>query len=490
MRKLSEILSPEKRLTARDRDAEISDLASDSRGVKPGTLFFAIRGTEADGHDFVETAIANGAAAVVVERPEMAELPGAIVVASTRRTLAETAAAWFGHPSRKLSLVGVTGTNGKTTSTYLLWHAWKKLGLRAGLVGTVAYHIGERSRESRLTTPGPLELQELLAEMVEERVTHAAMEASSIALAQDRVAGTHFRVALFTNLTLDHLDYHGTLESYLEAKLRLFREMRPEWAVLNRDDAAFEKILAATTAENRLTYSLSSRDADIVVEEANFTADGIDAKLRGPEGTFRLAAPLLGRHNLANSLGAIATCLALGIKPSDAAAALSDCLGAPGRLERVDCGADRPRVFVDYAHSPDALENVLGILGEIRAKIGHGKLITVFGCGGDRDRTKRPYMARAVSSASDVTVVTSDNPRFEDPESILDEIEPGVLSDRTRYVRQVNRRAAIHEALSMASPDDIVLIAGKGHENYQIVGGQKLPFDDRAVVKDFYQLEI
>lgn len=489
MKRLREILTGVKEWGAVSPETAVTSLTTDSRDAGPGALFFAVRGHRADGHAFAESALQRGAAAVVVDRPDMARhLSRSILVGNSRLALALAAARWHESPSTRLSLVGVTGTNGKTTSTHLLHHVWRRLGLVPGLVGTVAYHIAEERRESRLTTPGPLELQALLAEMVSRGVTHAAMEVSSIALDQDRVAGTRFSVALFTNLTLDHLDYHGTLEAYFEAKRRLFRDLDPRAAVVNLDDAAGERLFRETSAPEKLGFSVSGKTADFTIEEASFTADGLFARGRSPSGVFRIEAPLLGRHNLANCLGVVASCHALGIPARDAALALSDSKGAPGRLERVELGEGRPRVFVDYAHSPDALESVLGILTEIRNGQGRGRLITVFGCGGDRDRAKRPHMARAVSSWSDVTVATSDNPRTEDPEAILDELEAGIRRERTRYVRRASRREAINEALALASEDDIVLIAGKGHETYQIIGDRKLPFDDRAVVREYFGL--
>jgi UDP-N-acetylmuramoyl-L-alanyl-D-glutamate--2,6-diaminopimelate ligase len=464
----------------------VSGLAVDSSEVKAGDLFFAISGTKKDGHSFIAEALKKGACGVVVERLQNNETIPAILVDNTRKALALAAARWHSYPSKDFDLIGVTGTNGKTTTTYLLRDVFRELGLTAGVVGTVQNQVGQVSHESKLTTPGPLELQNLFAQMRDTGVTHAAMEVTSIALDQYRTLGSHFRAAIFTNLTQDHLDYHRDFQTYYEAKLRLFRDYGIEVAVINGDDAWGERLWSDCTAKKKVRVGLSGRASDTFeyeISNVNVTRTGMRGSLKTPKWHFDFRTPLFGEHNLYNCLGVIAVSSELGLSMDLVLSAIGRSKGAPGRLEPVAEGEDKPTVLVDYAHTTDALVNVLRSLKGLRVS---GRLITVFGCGGDRDRVKRPQMGKAASEWSDVTIATSDNPRTEDPNAILDEIEKGVCCDKTVYHREVDRRKAIQLALNIAEPQDVVLIAGKGHENYQILGTERIHFDDAEEVRSFF----
>lgn len=464
----------------------IGHLTSDSRQVKPGSLYFAISGTKVDGHDFIPAALKNGAVAVVVENAHaFGQHPNTLHVRSSRRALALAANAFYDEPSRKFSLVGVTGTNGKTTTSYLLRAVWDKLQIRSGVLGTVEYHIGEETLPSSLTTPDPVELQRLFDRMVRANVETAVIEVSSIALDQERVSGTHFDIAIFTNLTQDHLDYHGTLEKYYSAKRRLFTDFALSHAVINIDDPYGARLAREIHGVELFSFSLQDPSAVFFVEKAQFEKQGTTAQVCFRNERMTLKTPLIGRHNLYNALGVFAAGKALGLNASSLIEALAEAQGAPGRLERVASHPKNPHVFVDYAHTPDALLNVLKALKALNED-GTSRMITVFGCGGDRDKTKRPLMAEIAASASDVTIVTSDNPRTESPEQILNDIEAGIRRGTTEYHREVDRKKAIRLALSLARPGDLVLVAGKGHETYQIIGKEYFPFDDRQVIREYY----
>lgn len=464
-------------------DREVAAITDHSGKVAPQSLYFAIRGGTFDGHEKAGEALRSGAVAAVVERKEIFDLlDHVILVRSTRQAWAHASSRWQGEPSKRFSLVGVTGTNGKTTTAYLLNQVWERLGLTPGLVGTIECRIGQKKIPSELTTPGAPELQSLFKEMALAKVTHAAMEVSSIALDQFRTSGTHFTGAIFTNLTQDHLDYHGDFEKYFEAKRRLFTEYSLQWTVWNADDPYAQR-LASAIAGKSFSFGLSS-GADFKIESHTADRKGSTAFLHTPQGNHTLRLTLIGLHNIYNALGVIATCHALGLPLPKVIEALADCPGAPGRLERVTLTKKEASVFVDYAHTPDALENVLRALNQLRGA-GPGRIITVFGCGGDRDRGKRPLMAKVASDLSDIVIATSDNPRTEDPDAILDEIATGIPEGREGYYRERLRRSAIEKAIELAQDEDLVLIAGKGHEDYQIIGKEKHPFDDRAVVRDY-----
>ncbi|MCB9630786.1 MAG: UDP-N-acetylmuramoyl-L-alanyl-D-glutamate--2,6-diaminopimelate ligase [Sandaracinus sp.] len=469
-------------------DVEVRDVHRDSRRVAEGDLFAAIVGANVDGTSFVPAAKERGAAAVLAERAT--ELP-TLVVPSVRDALGPVAHTLAGDPTKSLAVVGVTGTNGKTTTTYLIDAALAALGHRPALLGTVASRAGAVAQASSFTTPEADDLARFAKAALDQGLTHLVMEVSSHALAQGRVGGASFAVGAFTNLTQDHLDFHGTMEAYGEAKATLFTDIRPTRSVIHVDDAFGAKLAARVPG----AITVGTADgATLRVTKASFSAAGIEAQLQTPEGALVLRSALVGRHNLENLLVALGCLVALGIPAADALSALQSAPAAPGRLEPV---AD-PRgvtVLVDYAHTPDALANALRSVRPIT----EGRVIVVFGCGGDRDAGKRPLMGRAAAEGADLVVVTSDNPRTEDPVAIVDAIVPGVLaggkarlesldgsgSADEGFVVEVDREKAIGLALAAARSGDTVLLAGKGHEDYQIVGTQKRDFDDRKVAASF-----
>jgi UDP-N-acetylmuramoyl-L-alanyl-D-glutamate--2,6-diaminopimelate ligase len=477
-------------------EVPIRGMAIDSRAVVPGDLFVAIRGELADGHDHLAQALELGAAAVVVERvPTGLDLRGrpALVVSDSRRSLAPLAAAFFGHPSAELSLIGVTGTNGKTSTTFLLESILAAAGHRPGLIGTVEVrYAGERQRSIN-TTPESLELQRLLRAMQTRGVDAVAMEVSSHALAIGRTDGCRFAAAAMTNVTQDHLDFHRTMEAYRDAKTRLFRELLAPGAgaVVNLDDASAPEFVAAARAGGGRPIGVARKagaGVDVALDDAEVELDGTRARLLLPSGPLDVRLPLLGDFNLENLLVATGVAVALDLAPDAIARGVAACPQVPGRVERVDAGRPgEPTVLVDYAHTPDAIDKLLRTV----RPMARGRVITVFGCGGDRDRTKRAPMAEAVARWSDRAIATSDNPRTEDPEAILADVvlglhrlarvEPAALdATDAAYASEVDRRRAIERAIAIARPDDTVVIAGKGHEDYQIVGREKLPFDDRV----------
>lgn len=464
-------------------DADVSDVAIDSRACRAGSCFVAVRGWARDGHEFIEAAIEGGAAAVACEDPSRVPegVPHAIV-ADSRSACGKLAQAILGWPSRKLTCVGITGTNGKTTVAHLVRAILEGAGHRVGLLGTIRYDTGARVRPAGTTTPDPVSLAELCDEMVRTGRTHLVMEASSHALHQDRTAGVGFDVGVFTNLSGDHLDYHETMENYLGAKRLLFERLSPRAAaVINRDDPAGEAIAQATPAEISW-YGLNPL-SQVRGRVHGMDATGSKLDLVTPLGEVRVVTPLIGRHNVYNALAASGASLALGVGLETIADSLANVSCVAGRLERVhnDAGFD---VFVDYAHTDDALRNVLRSLRPVT----RGRLIVVFGCGGDRDRTKRPRMAQVAEDLADRLVITSDNPRSEDPRVIIGEIVGGLDSDgRTRSDVLVDRGQAIAHAVAMAEDGDVVLIAGKGHETYQVVGDEWSDFDDVAVASEALQ---
>ncbi len=460
--------------TAPPANPALSGITADSRSVRPGMIYVAVRGSQADGHRFLGDAIGRGAAAVVVERLDGVTVP-ALEVEDGRRAALVLGRAWHGDPASKLTLLGVTGTNGKTTTTALVRHLFNGSG-KAGSIGTLgAFDGAGRAVESTagsLTTPGPIDLQATFATLVARGVTHVAMETSSHSLDQGRLEGLSFAAGIFTNLTRDHLDYHGTMEAYLAAKLKLDGLLAPRGVqVVNADDPAWAALPAGRT---RITFGLGSgamvHPVDLVQGNT-----GSRFRLKTPAGAAEVALPLLGEFNVANALAAAATGYALGLTPQTIAERLTLAPQVPGRMERL---ADRPAVVLrDYAHTPDALERALAALRPLTA----GKLIVVFGCGGDRDRGKRPVMGRIAATAADLAIVTSDNPRTEDPEQIIDDVEQGMGAAPHRRVP--DRVQAIAAALEAARPGDTVLLAGKGHETYQVIGTEKVPFDEQEIVR-------
>ncbi len=461
-----------------------SNLTNNSRAATNGTLFFCIRGTLRDGNQFISEVNAQGAAAVVVEDELIFDAtPNAILVTNVREAYALACADWFGHPSQKVKVVAVTGTNGKTTTSFLITELLESWGWKMGLLGTVEYRSGKTTVGSNLTTPDAWLLQENLASMAQNKVPAVALEASSIALHQHRLTGTDVQVAVFTNLTQDHLDYHHTWENYFDAKCRLFFEMRPHWSVVNLDDSWGQK-LAGRVSENQLfTFSASgNQKARLRAHDCRMSSRGTLGKITHQNETLDFELQLIGQHNIANALAAVGAALTLGMPFKNIITALPVLKGAPGRLERVPLPPAAPQVFVDYAHSPDALEKVTQTLKSVVPT--GGRLLTVFGAGGDRDRSKRPLMAAAVAAVSDVVIITSDNPRTESAEAIIEDLIVG-MGDKP-FQRQSDRARAIALALELATPKDLVLIAGKGHETYQIIGTEKRDFDDRKVVSAAY----
>src|SRR5438067_6453351 len=478
------------RLPPRAEEVDVRALAVDSRKVGPDALFAALKGTLVDGAQFAPQALERGAVAVLSDR-ELPVAPAVLVVArDARRAFSQAASRFHGEPSKRMRLVGVTGTNGKTTTTYLVDQLAAAAGIRTAVVGTVEARWPGGREPATHTTPESHELQELLARIAQAGADVVAMEVSSHALAQERVAGCTFAAAAFTNLTRDHLDYHGTLEAYFEAKARLFRDLLPKGApaVLNLDDPQ----CAALARERPGSIGFTVRGAAgarLEARDLSSDLEGLRFDLRGELGEARIESPLVGAHNAENLLAALGLLLGLGMPLAELARAAAQAQGAPGRLERVPDPGGRV-VLVDYAHTDDALARVLDA---VRAAAGaKARLVCVFGCGGDRDRGKRPLMGRAAARLADLVVATSDNPRTEDPLAILADIEPGLskhkrkmgMSDaragRDGYCVIPDRAAAIELALRSARAGDAVVIAGKGHEDYQIVGTEKRSFDDRV----------
>lgn len=467
----------------------ITGLTDDSRKVESGSLFVAVKGEKVDGHTFLDRVVDAGAAAVVVERGVAVGPVAAVRVEDSRGALGILGSRFYRDPSKALRMIGVTGTNGKTTTTYIVKTMLESASRRVGLIGTVVYLIGNESVPASHTTPGALELQQLFSRMVEARLDTVAMEVSSHALALDRTAGSEFDVAVFTNLTQDHLDFHVDMERYFQAKLKLFVELgqtgavKPrKRAIVNIDDSWGVRICRACTVPV-WTYGLH-HEADLRAEDVKLSAAGTTFTLRSPGGSCLIQSRLVGEHNVYNLLAAIGVALHEGLTLDRVRSAVGTVSNVPGRFELVEEDQDFT-VVVDYAHTEDALIRLLSAAQALRT----GRIITVFGCGGDRDRTKRPKMGRVAVQYSDMVVLTSDNPRTEDPASILSEVEVGVkdaLIDRmqVQYCMIADRRAAIEAAIREARAGDMVLIAGKGHEDYQILGTTKHHFDDREVARE------
>src|SRR5437868_8571975 len=463
-------------------DRTVESIAYDSRRVQRNGLFVALRGETSDGHEFIGQAIERGASVIVTERDEQHSRVTYLPVENTRNALADLSANFYGHPARKLRLAAVTGTNGKTTTTFLIKHICEKAGLRCGLIGTVRYEIGERILPAIRTTPESLDLQELLAQIVNAGCRAAAVEVSSHALAQDRTRGIEWNVAVFTNLTQDHLDFHGTMKSYFESKMKLFTGLgsqenkRKPTAIVNIDDRYGEQLLDKIDKRVAvITYGMGMR-ADFRASNYRVESSGTSYQLDARGKSYLVRVPLIGRFNVTNSVAALAAANALGINLRDAVLSLGRSPQVPGRLEIVSAKRQF-QVFVDYAHTDDALLNVLKTLRELEPR----KLLVVFGCGGNRDRQKRPLMGRVADEFSDYAIITSDNPRKEDPDSIIAEVEKGFRS--SHYEKVTDRAEAIARAVAMAQARDVVLIAGKGHEKYQEFADHTIPFDDIQVAR-------
>jgi UDP-N-acetylmuramoyl-L-alanyl-D-glutamate--2,6-diaminopimelate ligase len=483
-----------------DRSLEVSRIAYNSKDIGENSLFVAIKGTKSDGHSFIHEAISKGARAVVVEQlPEDIKDVTVILTHDTRLALAKIAARFYNNPSSDLTLVGITGTNGKTTTAYLVESIFRKAGLKTGIIGTISYRYGEKSIPASMTTPESLDLQRMLTEMAEDGVTHVVMEVSSHALDLKRVESLHFKAGVFTNLTQDHLDYHQTMEHYFKSKAILFNRLLPKGgnkrishAILNRDDP-YSKTLSENTTPNIIDYSVKNQ-ADVFPAHALLTLDGISAEINTPKGSLRVKSSLIGEFNLYNILAAIGVGISQNIPLKDIKRGIESLDSVPGRFERIE-NKEGISIVVDYAHTSDALKRAL----ETISRISKGRIITVFGCGGDRDRLKRPIMGAISGKYSDLSIITSDNPRTENPNTIIEEIKEGIKDSGAReyhhtdstgnfsqkgYITIVDRLKAIRFAIDMAKPKDTVLIAGKGHEDYQIVGNKRTPFNDRQEARN------
>jgi UDP-N-acetylmuramoyl-L-alanyl-D-glutamate--2,6-diaminopimelate ligase len=471
-------------------DRAVTAVTDDSRAVASGSLFVAVKGERVDGHTFVPQVVQAGAAAIVAQGPvETGSIP-LVRVADSRKALGLIGSRFYGDPSAQLAMIGVTGTNGKTTTTYLCKALLEGIGRRVGLIGTVAYQIGSETIPASHTTPGALELQGLLAKMTQAGLNSVVMEVSSHALAMDRTAGCEYDAAVFTNLTQDHLDYHRTMEEYFQAKLRLFAGLgggkkAGQRAIVNMDDPYGSQVRAACRVPV-WGYAVTNR-ADLKAEQVRLSMNGTTFMAATPAGAFSVESRLVGEHNVYNLLGAIGVALHAGATCDQVREAVARVSNVPGRFERVSAGQDFT-VVVDYAHTEDAL---LRLLTAAKALKTH-RIVTLFGCGGDRDRGKRPKMGRVAVEYSDVVVLTSDNPRTEDPMAILQEVEAGVREalrgrGHVEYHLVPDRREAIGTAVRLARTGDIVLIAGKGHEDYQIIGTKKFHFDDREVAREAIQ---
>jgi UDP-N-acetylmuramoyl-L-alanyl-D-glutamate--2,6-diaminopimelate ligase len=453
---------------------EVTDLAYDTRALQPGALYFCVPGRFVDGHELAAEAVARGAVALVVERPVDIPVPQ-LVVDSTRTAMARAAVDFFGDPSRDLVVAGVTGTNGKTTTSFLLFAMLAAAGMRPGLLGTIETRVGGERRPSLRTTPEAIDLQRILREMLDAGDRSCGLEATSHGSHYDRLAGLRFGVLVFTNLTQEHLDLHGTMESYFEAKRRLFVDGEPPPAAVNVDDPYGRRLadeLRAQGSASLVTFGIDSADADVRPEDLEVSHHGARLRVVGIE----LQSSLLGRFNVENVLGAVAAGRLLGLADDAIARGIASVRGVPGRFEPVDAGQTF-LVVVDYSHTPDSLERAL----QAARSLTDGRVVCVFGCGGDRDRTKRPLMGRVATTGGDVAIVTSDNPRGEDPSAIIDDVLDGTIGN---VEVEPDRAKAIARAIEIATPGDLVLIAGKGHEQGQEAAGRTLPFDDREVARN------
>lgn len=460
---------------------EIDALCADSRAVKPGVLFFAYPGTHFDARNYIPAALAAGASAIIYE-PQNFDVPKDLVdapcfaIENLVEKLGEIAARFYNYPASKLTVIGVTGTNGKTTIAYQLAQAYALLGRKARYIGTIGEGPWDALATTHNTTPGALELQALLAKYVAEGVTEVCMEVSSHALAQYRTAGVRFAQAIFTNLSLDHLDYHGSMEAYAAAKAKLFASANLGAAIINVDDDASARMHAAVVTGAKVYQYGRSAHADFHLLDSKLALSHTKLAFTSPEGVIHSDIQSPGGFSVYNALAIAASLCVSGYQAATVAALLPKLKAAPGRME---CILQTPLVFMDYAHTPDALENVLQTI----KPLAKGRVLTVFGCGGDRDKSKRPLMAAAAARYSDICIVTSDNPRTEVPEKIIEDVLAGLPKTAT-YEAIVDRRAAMRRALELAKPEDIILLAGKGHETYQIIGEQKFDFDEKQIVRE------
>lgn len=453
---------------------EITGIAFDSGAVKPGSLFVCIKGFKTDGHKYAESAVASGAAAIIAERDLSSLGVACVIVKNSRKALADASAEFYGHPYTKFKLIGITGTNGKTTTTYLVKSVLESMGKKVGLIGTNQNMMGNEIIPSRHTTPDSLELMQLFALMAEKKTEYVVMEVSSHSLALDRVTACRFDVAAFTNITQDHLDFHNTMEEYLEAKSKLFEIS--ETGAVNSDDKACKYILDNSKCKSMLTYGIEN-DSDLRASDIRLSKSGVAFNLRYEGKIYDVMLKIPGEFSVYNALTALACLIMADVPAGTAAEKLSGAAGVKGRAEIVETGQDFG-VIIDYAHTPDGLYNIISTIRGFAEK----RIITVFGCGGDRDRSKRREMGKIASEMSDLAVVTSDNPRSENPETIIEEVLEGVKDGGGEYVVVPNRFSAIEYALDHAEKDDIILLAGKGHETYQILADRTIVFDEREIV--------
>jgi UDP-N-acetylmuramoyl-L-alanyl-D-glutamate--2,6-diaminopimelate ligase len=460
-----------------DLDMEVKDVKSDSRTVEKGDVFAALVGEEADGHNYIGAAVEKGACAVVCQlRPET-DVPF-VRVRDSRLAMAYMSRSYFGDPAARMTMIGVTGTNGKTTSTLLMKHVLETVcGAKVGLIGTNSNWIGDQEFPTERTTPDAYELQQLFRQMADAGCTHVVMEVSSHALSLSRVAGVQFAVGLFTNLTQDHLDFHGTMESYAEAKAALFSQC--DRGIVNLDDKWAPYMLERAKCP-MMTYSVESMDGDLIANDLRTSASQVRfVALHGTDGLARVTLHIPGKFSVYNALGVLAMGLSLGLELGQCAEALKTAHGVKGRVEVVPTDGDYT-ILIDYAHTPDALENVLRSMQEVT----EGRVVVMFGCGGDRDRTKRPIMGAIAAKYADYVVITSDNPRTEDPKAIINDIIQGLAGTRTPHTVIPDRREAIAYAIDNHQPGDVIILAGKGHETYQIIGRTKHHMDEREIVAE------
>ena len=455
-------------------DTEITHVCVDSRATQKGSLFVAVPGNRCDGGHYARQAVDRGAVCVVCQSELPPDLPW-VKVRDARLALSQLACRWYGHPSRQLTMLGVTGTNGKTTVTYLLRHILQRTGMKTGLIGTVQNIVGEQTFPAQRTTPDALQIQQLLSAMTKNGCSHAVMEVSSHALDQHRAEGIDFAVGIFANLTEDHLDYHGTMGCYCDAKAKLFQMSR--MGVCNADDPWTERLLAGASCPS--VYYGIHNPAEVWAEDIFLHSRSVDftvctARTRTP---VHLGVP--GRFSVYNALGAIAACGELGIPPEECAAALATFPGVAGRMEVVPTPGKPYTLLIDYAHTPDALENVLKTV----RGFAQNRVITVFGCGGDREREKRPLMGHIAGKLADLTIITSDNPRTEEPMAIIRDILPGIAGAEDKYIVEPDRRGAIALAMGRAAAGDVIVLCGKGHETYQEIGDKTIPMDEREIVR-------
>ncbi len=470
-------------------EQEINYISYDSRNVRPGSLFVCIKGFKTDGHQYIQSAINNGAIAILVEDEIKVENQEIVILRTnnTRQALSKLAANYYHNPSKKLCLVGVTGTNGKTTITHLIKAMLEGAGKKAGIIGTLYAKIGDREKDLKHTTPEAPEIEEFINLAVQEKADYVVMEVSSHALDLHRVDDLDFNVAIYSNLSQDHLDYHHSMESYREAKLKLFNMInaaKPGFTIVNADDSNADYFIAASNGQ-AITYGIN-QDSNVKALKLKTSLKGTSFLVKYNDQEFKINTKLIGLFSVYNILAAIAFGLQEGIDTAIIKRVLEDIEGVPGRFEQINCG-QKFSVIVDYAHTPDGLENIL----KTARKIAENRIITVFGCGGDRDKTKRPLMGEIAALYSDFCVVTSDNPRSEEPQKIIEDIIPGLDKvEHSRYAMIIDRREAIQHAINLARPGDLVIIAGKGHETYQLIGDQVLDFDDRRVAREILRSNV